>query len=134
MARIDWLTACELAFWDRQDRLCLVGITTRLPVPDLPIAVNELMLVAHLTDLSQIEEFEVHVDVVMPNGTFTSPRDNRCIVIEVSGEYVMVTLRGLPLADEGVYRFEVSLGGQPPATLNIPVLMVGTRTSHAGVH
>jgi hypothetical protein len=42
MARIDWALACDLAFFDRQDRLCIVGITRRLPVPRLPLAINQL--------------------------------------------------------------------------------------------
>lgn len=134
MARIDWLTACELAFFDRQDRLCIVGMTTRLPVPRLPLAVNQLMLVARLGDLRTVEEFEVRVEVVLPNGMFSNPRDGRCISIEMAGEYVLVTLRGLPLAEEGPYQFQVSLSGQQPAVLTIPVVSVGAPEQYVGIH
>ena len=65
MARIDWVVACDLAFFDRQDRLCLVGVTSRLPVPRLPLAINQLMLVARLVDLRTVEQFEVSVAVYM---------------------------------------------------------------------
>jgi hypothetical protein len=126
MARIDWLTACELAFLDRQDRLCVIGMTTHLPVPALPLELNQLMLVARLADLRSVEEVGVHVEVVTPAGLFSSPRDPGCLSIEMAGPFVFVTLRGLPLTEEGVYRFEVGLTEQPPNIVSIPVLMVGS--------
>jgi hypothetical protein len=46
MARVDWAVLCELAFLDQQNRLCVVGITTTLPVPRLPILVNQLMKIS----------------------------------------------------------------------------------------
>jgi hypothetical protein len=44
MARIDWARLCELAFLDAHGRLCLIGVTTHLPVPSLPLAVHQLMI------------------------------------------------------------------------------------------
>ena len=44
MARIDWALLCDLAFFDRQDRLCVVGIVRRLPAPRLPLAISQMML------------------------------------------------------------------------------------------
>jgi hypothetical protein len=134
MARIDWLTACELAFLDRQDRLCVIGMTTHLPVPCLPLELNQLMLVARLTDLRSVEEVGVRVEVVTPGGLFSSPRDPGCVSIEMAGTFVFVTLRGLPLTQEGVYRFEVGLTEQPPSVVSIPVLMVGSAAALAGVN
>jgi hypothetical protein len=134
MARIDWLTARELAFFDRRDRLCLVGMTTRLPVPSVPLAINQLMLVARLTDLHMVEEFEVRVEVVRPNGMFSNPLDRRCISIETAGEYVLVTLRGVPIPEAGMYQFHVSLTGQDAVVVWIPVTCVGTPEHYVGVH
>lgn len=134
MARITSLTACELAFLDRQDRLCLIGITTHLPVPRLPLAMNQLMLVAQLGDLQPVEEFGVSVEIVLPNGLFSSPGESGCISIEMAGRCVMVTLRDVPLPQEGIYRFEVGLTGQKPSVLAIPVLLAGAPPSTAGVH
>jgi hypothetical protein len=134
MARIDWVTACELAFLDRQDRLCVIGMTTHLPVPQLPLELNQLMLVARLTELRTVEEIGVRVEVVTPGGLFSSPRDSGCLSIEMAGHFVFVTLRGLPLMQEGVYRFEVGLTGQTPSVVPIPVLLVGSPKSFAGVN
>jgi hypothetical protein len=133
MAQIASVTACELAFFDRQDRLCLIGVTTRLPVPRLPLAINQLMLVARLTHLRTVEELEVRVEVLTPNGMLSSPTEPGCITIDLSGEYVLVTLRGVPILQEGVYGFQVSLAGQLAVGVNIPVLMVGA-TSQLEVH
>lgn len=133
MARIDWALACDLAFFDRQDRLCIVGITSRLPVPRLPLAINQLMLVARLVDLRTVEEFEISVAVLGPSGLWTTPTNGHGVAIEMSGEYVLITLREIPLIEEGVYGFQISLGGQEPASIEIPVLTVGA-SAHAEIH
>jgi hypothetical protein len=82
------------------------------------------MLVARLTDLHRVDEFEVAVAIVGPNGLFKTPTNGEGIVIEMANEYVLVTLRGLPLIDEGVHTVQVSLAGQAPVVLDIPVLTV----------
>jgi hypothetical protein len=134
MARIESLTACELAFLDRQDRLCVIGMTTHLPVPKLPVELNQLMLVARLTDLRTVEEFGVRVEVVTPGGLFSNPRDPGCLSIDMAGPFVFITLRALPLTEEGVYRFEVGLTGQTPSVVPIPVLLVGSARPLVGVN
>jgi hypothetical protein len=133
MARIDWAVACDLAFFDRQDRLCIVGITNRLPVPRLPLAINQLMLVARLVDLRPVEEIEISVAVLGPSGLWTTPTNGHDMGIEMGGEYVLVTLREIPLIEEGVYGFQINLSGQEPASIEIPVLTVGSAI-HADVH
>lgn len=133
MARIDWALLCDLAFFDRQDRLCIVGIVRKLPTPRLPLAISQVMLVAHLADIRPIEEVEISVAVVTPSGTLTTPRSSDCVAVEMAHEYVLVTLRDLPLKEEGVYRFQVALKGQPVASVDIPVL-TAARPVSAGVN
>jgi len=53
--------------------------------------------------------------------------------VGIAGEYVLITLRDLPLADEGIYRFELSLDGGMPVTLDIPVFLVST-PRHSQIH
>src|SRR5262245_27481099 len=43
MAHIDWVQLCETALLDSCDRLCVIGVINRFPVPALPIAVHQLM-------------------------------------------------------------------------------------------
>src|SRR5262245_17895356 len=120
MARIDWIFACDYAFFDRENRLCVVGIVRRLPAPELPLAIHQLMLVARLADIHPTEEVELGVAVITPRGVVTVPRTPDSILIEVETEYVLVTLRDLPIREEGVYRFQIALRGQPAAAVDIP--------------
>lgn len=122
MARIDWAVLCDVAFMDRQDRLCVIGVTRRFPVPRLPIALHQVMLVAHLTDIQPGEEIGIAVSVVSPNGCSVRPKTSESVVIEMAGEYVLATLRDVPLSEEGLYRFEIALTGQPPASVSVSVL------------
>jgi hypothetical protein len=127
MARVDWTVLCELAFLDRQDRLCVIGVTTALPVPQLPILVNQLMLVARLDGLRAVEEIEVAAAVVSPTGIWKTPSGDDSVSIEMAREFILVTLRNIPLAEEGIHSFRILIGGQPPATIDVPVVMVGSR-------
>ena len=122
MARIDWALLCDLAFLDRQDRLCIVGIVRKLPAPRLPLEIGQMMLVAHLADIQPVEEVEISVALVTPSGLLITPTCSDCVVVEMAQEYVLVTLRELPLREEGVYRFQVALKGQSVTSVDIPVL------------
>jgi len=133
MATIAWLHLCETAFVDNCDRLCLIGVTHRFPVPALPVAVHHVMLAGRVVDARPGEEIEVSVAITTPSGLSSSPNDPHCIEISNVGEYVLVTLRQLPLHEEGIYRFEVSLGERSTVTLAIPVLMV-SRAAPVQVH
>jgi hypothetical protein len=48
-------------------------------------------------------------------------------------EYVLVTLRELPLHEEGIYRFRLALNGQTPAFVDVPALAT-TFAAPAEVH
>jgi uncharacterized protein DUF6941 len=132
MARIDWTVLCDLAFFDRQDRLCIVGIVRALPTPGLPVCIKQIMLVAHLTDLQQSEEIEVAVSIATPSGLVSTARDPECVVMEVAFEYILVTLRDIPLTEEGIYQFRLALSGESMVSVSIPVLAseVASRMAH----
>src|SRR4029077_19115479 len=124
MARVDWAILCELAYLDQQDRLCVVGITTTLPVPRLPILVNQLMMVARLDELKAVEEIHVAAAVVSPSGMWTTPSADAGVSIAMAREYVLVTLRSIPIREEGVHSFRMLISGQPPLSVDIPVMTV----------
>ena len=133
MAKIAWLQLCETAFLDDCDRLSVIGMVNRFPVPALPIAVHQLMLAGHVVDVRPGEAIEVGVSITTPSGLSPSPDDPQCIEISNAGEYVLVTLRQFPLHEEGVYRFSISLVAGDTATLDIPVLLVSS-VVHAQIH
>jgi hypothetical protein len=124
MARVDWAVLCELAFLDRQDRLCVVGIITTLPVPRLPIVVTQLMMVVRLDELKAVEEIQVAAAVVSPSGIWTTPSGDAGVSIEMAREYVLATLRSIPIREEGVHSFRMLISGQPPLSVDIPVMTV----------
>ena len=101
MARIDWVVLCDMAFLDKQDRMCIVGIVRKLPTPSLPLAISQMMLVAHLTDIQPVEELEISVSVLTPSGRLSTAFSPDCMLIEMAHEYILVTLRDLPLKEEG---------------------------------
>lgn len=140
MARIDWTVLCDLAFFDRQGRLCTVGVTDAIPLPRLPISLTQLALVAHLTDLQRVEELRLSVAVTTPAGLTHEPGDEECVVLEVVGHYVIATLRFLPFHEAGLYRFHLAIGeylaGSVDVMVTVPAAppieaMAGTS---AGVH
>lgn len=48
------------------------------------------------------------VAAVTPSGALTTANSTDCIVVEMAQEYVLITLRGIPLKEEGVYRFRIA--------------------------
>jgi hypothetical protein len=133
MARIAAIHLCELAFLDNCDRLCLIGVTTRLPVPTLPVAVNQLMIAAHVLDLRPGETMDFAVSLTTPSGLSTAPDPPDGIEVHIFAEYVLVTLRQIPLTEEGLYRFTLSLGAEDPFLIEVPVLRV-SQPAYADIH
>ena len=81
-----------------------------------------MMLVARLPTFALFEEVGVSVALVTPSGALTTANSTDCIVVEMAQEYVLITLRGIPLQEEGVYRFRIALSGQAPVFVDAPVL------------
>jgi hypothetical protein len=124
MARIDWVLVCDLAYFDRYARMCTVGITTNLIVRALPIHLREIMMVARVVDQQPGDEIDISVGVQTPSGLFAVPSTSDNLHIEVAREYVLVTIRDLPLNEEGVYAFQVKLGTFPAVGVDVPVLAI----------
>ena len=121
MARIDWAVVCDLAFFDRHDRLCIVGITRKFVFPQLPVGLHQLMLVAHLADIRPVDEIAVRIEVMTPSGSSGAVPLRTEHALQVVGEYVLATLRDVPFLEEGSYRFCIGLGDAPAAIVDIPV-------------
>jgi hypothetical protein len=90
----------------------------------LPLAIGQMMLVARLTDLRLVEEIGISVAVVRPDGAIIFSDD---CVIEMVHEYVLVTVRSVPLEEEGLYRFRIALTSQAPVYIDGPVLSLAQR-------
>jgi hypothetical protein len=131
--KIESAHLCELAFLDTSDRLCLVGITTRFPVPSLPLEVRQVMLAARVVDVPADEPLAVGLFIVTPSGRLATPNEAETFKVELTAEYVLVTLWDLPLKEEGLYRFGISINDGEAVTIDVPVLLV-EQAKYAGVH
>jgi len=54
-------------------------------------------------------------------------------LVHIFAEYVLVTLRQIPLTEEGIYRFTMSLGHHEPFEIDVPVLRV-SQPAYAEIH
>ena len=88
-------------------------------------------MAARLTDLKMVEEIQVAAGVISPSGLWQAPSGDDVLNIEMAQEYVLVTLRQLPLTEEGLYSFQLLLSGQSPVCLTVPVSTVHTMREDA---
>jgi hypothetical protein len=124
MIRIDWVHICEMAFRDDCDRLCMIGVMTRFPAPQLPIVMRQLMIVARIAGAQPEESFGIGVSMVTPCGVSLTPQRADGFDIAMTPEYIFITLRDIPLAEEGVHRFTVTIGKGDPVSIDVPVRLV----------
>jgi len=110
----------------------MIGVAREIPAPTLPLTLHQVMLVARLTDIAPFDEVAISVGMVTPSGQHLAHTNSEQVVVEMAGEYALATLREIPLSEEGVYRFQIRLRGQPVVSVKIPVLAMG-RAAFAGV-
>jgi hypothetical protein len=128
---LDQLIACDLAFLDSHDRLCVIGVTTRFLVASLPARIDRLMLVGRLVGLQPGDAMDVGVAIGTPGGLWRQPKDAG-FRIEQAGEYLFITLSDVPLTEAGLHRFAVAMGDQE-LTLEIPVTVIAEPAA-ASIH
>jgi hypothetical protein len=121
MLRVKWAQLCEMAFFDDSERLCMIGIMNRFITPVLPTAVRQIMIVVYTAAADVEETFDIEVSIVTPGGVALVPNHTDGFGVAVSGEYVLLTFRDLPLKEEGVHRFTVSVGEGGPVIVDVPV-------------
>jgi hypothetical protein len=132
MVRIDWAQLCEMAFFDDSDRLCMIGVMTRFPAPELPIAMRQIVIVVRIRDTQPDEAFGIGVTMVTPSGISLTPQNTDGFDVLVSTNYVLITLRDVPLDEEGVHRFSVSVGKGNPVSIDVPVGVAAKNESEKG--
>ena len=127
MVRIDWAQLCEMAFLDDCDRLCMIGVITRFPAPQLPIAMRQVVIVVRIAELPTEETFGIGVSMLTPCGVSLTPPRTEGVDIAVTPEYIFITLRDIPLAEEGMHRFTVTVGEGEPVSIEVPVRLAVNR-------
>jgi hypothetical protein len=133
MARVEWALFCDLAYFDTYRNLCVIGAPTRSPVPTLAAGTHRLTIVARVIGLRS--RLNVAVSVSTPDGPRIATTFCERLEVEVIGDYLLVRLGGVPLAQEGIYRFEVSVSPSECSSIDLPVQVVAPRgDSHAPSH
>ena len=133
MIRIDWAQLCEMAFLDDSARLCMIGVMTRFPAPQLPVAMRQVVIVVRIADVEAEESFSIGVSMLTPRGALLTPQRSDGFDITVTAEYIFITLRDIPLKEEGMHRFSVAVGKGDPVSIDVPVRLVVNRAP-AGIN
>lgn len=130
MARVEWALLCDLAYFDAYKNLCVIGAQTQTPVATFSAGTHRLTIAARLAGLQPRPD--VVVSMLVPDG---GPCDSTWerMDIESVGDYPLVRLAGVPMTEEGIYRFEVSLYERELTSIDIPVQVIAHRSDHAGL-
>lgn len=116
-----WALLCHRVLLDDEGRLCLQSLIDSLTVPTLPILVREVTVVAKVANAVITPDLDVRIDIATPDGQWSVPADAEAMQLFVAGDVIVATIRSLPIAAHGVYRFDVSIGGQLAAAVELPV-------------
>jgi hypothetical protein len=122
MAKVEWALLCDLAYFDAYRNLCVIGAQTQAPVPTLPAGTRRCAIASRVVGLRP--QPDVAVAVATPDSRLNATTWCERIEVEAVGDYLIVRLRGAPLVQEGIYRFEVSVDARESASIDIPVVVV----------
>lgn len=131
---ISWVVLCESISRDRFDRISLLGVASHMPVPSLPLVLNEHMVVARLSHVGRADALDVAFGVSTPAGLWVTPDAEDAATVAIAGEYVLIRLHSLPLREEGVHRFEVGLSNGAAASVDVPVWLCEPDNRRQPVH
>ena len=134
MTTVDWAVICDLAYFDRFDRLCMFGLETSGQVRTLPAGNNRLAFAIHLQDRDPHDVLDVALFVRSPNGDRRVADEVRDFCVESRGDYVLILMPSISLAEQGVYRFEVACGTREPTMCEVSVLVHSHRPARIHLH
>lgn len=120
MAEIDWAMVCDFAYLDRDQRLCVLGVTRQIVVPTLPHTLEHIVMVAHLIDVRAVDQIELCFRLTAATDQAFGAQAHH-VAVEVIGEYVLARVNGVTLRSEGTYLFELVINGR---TVAQPVSLV----------
>lgn len=84
------------------------------------------MIAAHVVDVRVGDELNVEAWITTPRGIAAAPNHPDGLSVTVAAEYLLLTLRDVPLSEEGIYQICVAIDGGTPVTLDVPVLLTST--------
>jgi hypothetical protein len=134
MTTVDWAVICDLAYFDRFNRLCLLGIETSGKVRTLPAGIHRLAVAIHLQDRDPDDDPDVSLFVTSPQGQWRAADEVGDFCVESRGEYLLLHMPSFPLQEEGIYRFELACGVKEPAVCEMSVVVQSHRPARIHLH
>jgi hypothetical protein len=120
LPRVELACLCDNAFFDRHNRLCLIGVTATIGLPRLPMTIREMVLVARL-QAGEGTQIRAEIRITQPGGTPGVPVDDAFLTLDLINDHLVATMRGIPLPREGTYLFEILLNGVPATEVPLEV-------------
>lgn len=122
---VDWALVCDLAYFDRNKRLCLSGIDAGSPLRCLSPGMHRVEFALHFRDRGE-EEFEPALLIATPGGQSYLADAGRDFIVESAGDYLLIHLQTMPFREEGYYRFELLVGRSGPFVFDFHVSTAGS--------
>ncbi len=120
----EWVLACEYAFLDMAQRLCMIGVLRHISIPSLPVTARQIMIVVALKERPKASvNVDLNIAITLPSGKPASPSDKGAVDLMAYNDFIFVTLRGVPLVEEGAHQIAITISGVPLATLELPVFV-----------
>src|SRR5579862_937849 len=133
MAIVEWTLICKSAYFDREHRLTMFDIETDWPVPR-PRGTQRLSLVVHLRDKRADERLDPALVVTSPRGDEWLADNVFDFCIEHHANYLLLHMPCISLNEEGLYRFQLTLGSGEPTAIEVFVHANAERPLRACVH
>jgi hypothetical protein len=124
---------CQSAYFDRDHRLTMFNIETGWPVPR-PRGTQRLSFVIRLRDTRADECVAAALIVTSPHGDTWCADDVVDFCLEQHERYVLLHMPRLCLNEEGLYRFELTLGSCEPTAIDVMVQGDAGQPVRACVH
>jgi len=110
MASVGWAHLCDYAFFDRDGKVCLIGIFKIIVAPRIPTQHTRCAFVFQLQGQPN-EVVKIRLQIVRPDGKdplidLTNPN----LKLNTAGELINIMgLDNLPLPDFGPYEIKINL-------------------------
>jgi hypothetical protein len=109
----DWALFCERAHFDpsrKPGNLNIVHVMEQVRANGMPTVVGSFMLVAHLADYGTFTQ-PSGLQIVGPGGEDAFPQSPGAVSHDYLDPYLLFTFSEFTFRTEGIYRFEIVLGG-----------------------
>jgi hypothetical protein len=86
MVSLDWALVCDFAYFDRADRLCMIGVETSGLIRTLPLGIHRLAIAVHFRDRDPNDDPDVSVFVTSPRSEWWAPDAVRDFCVDNRGQ------------------------------------------------